>query len=343
MLRKLWKILWISTLSSIAFVIIGGILVATLVHIFVPEEELEKASEERALAKVQEQTPEPQVIATPPPPPTEYKTVDWTLTPEEQGLKVGDWILARGHPGGYSGAMRVLKGENHELSNIDITTGQYFLRSLPNGTLQAFELSYFADAGDVSIMATQSPLPPNIKIGGVIATGIPNHDQHPVITQLNLLKLHELEGITAIIITGHISRISSPFTFEGLPRQSIRVDDIDCILQLTATPEEIDRAMAKAKSTAAAVVKKFDQLRSQFLGWGFQLEHWNTSVYVQSRMHNPKSFKHVRTTFTTNEAESYRLINMKYRGTNVYNAVVTHTIRVKVTLDGKVIGVVSHQ
>ena len=35
--------------------------------------------------------------------------------------------------------------------------------------------------------------------------------------------------------------------------------------------------------------------------------------------------------------------DMKYRGTNVYNAVVTHTIRVKVTLDGNVIGVVSDQ
>ena len=78
MLRKLWKILWISTLSFIAFVII----VATLVHIFVPEEELKKAS-----------APETVEPAEPEPPPVEYKPVDWTLTPEEQGLAVGDWIV----------------------------------------------------------------------------------------------------------------------------------------------------------------------------------------------------------------------------------------------------------
>ena len=326
MLRKVWKILWISTLSFIAF----GIIVATLVHIFVPEEELKKAS-----------APETVEPAEPEPPSIQYKTVDWTQTPEEQGLKVGDWITAQGQPGGYSGALRQLKGENHGLDNIDPLSGAYFLRMLPNSTLQAFELSYFADAGDVTIMATKSPLPPNIKTSGVRVIGIPNHDQHPIITQANLLKLHEMEHVTEIIVHGQISRISPPFKFDGYPRQTIWVDDVGCTLKLTATPEQLASAMAQAKANAAAVKQKFEQLKSQFVGWGFQ--HWNTMEYVRSRMHNPKSFKHVRTTFTTNEAERYRLIDMKYRGTNVYNAVVTHTIRVKVTLDGNVIGVVSDQ
>ena len=40
MLRNLWKILWISALSLIGFFVIVGILV----NIFVPEEELKKAS-----------------------------------------------------------------------------------------------------------------------------------------------------------------------------------------------------------------------------------------------------------------------------------------------------------
>ena len=336
MLRKLWKILWIGTLSSIAFIVI----VAVLVSIFVPEEELEKASASTKTAAPPEPPPEEQVTELPPPL-IEYKTVDWTRTPEEQGLKVGDWIVARGHPGGFSGALRVKKGENYDLLDIDIASGQYFLRSLPNATFQAFELSYFADAGDVSIMATKSPLPPTIKTGGVIATGIPNHAQHPVITQLNLLTLHELAGVTEIIVSGQISRVSSPYEFEGYPRQSIRVDDIGCTLKLTATPEDLARAMEQAKANAAAVKQKFEQLQSQFSAWDGT--HKNTTIFVKERLHNPKSFEHVKTTFITNEEKGFRIINMTYRGTNVYNAIVTNTIRVKVDLDGNVIGVITNK
>ena len=59
MLRKLWKILWISALSFIGFVII----VATLVSIFVPEEELEKASAPPPEQQVS--PPEPTEATTP--------------------------------------------------------------------------------------------------------------------------------------------------------------------------------------------------------------------------------------------------------------------------------------
>ena len=65
MLRKLWKILWISTLSFFGIGFAGAIIFA--------------------------------IFHTPPePPPIEYKPVDSTLTPTEQGLKVGDWIKASG-------------------------------------------------------------------------------------------------------------------------------------------------------------------------------------------------------------------------------------------------------
>ena len=325
MFRVLWKILWISALSFIAFVII----VATLSHIFIPEEALK---EEPVLTESAERVESPS-------PPIEYKTVNWTRTPEEQGLKIGDWIVARGHPGGFSGALRLLKGDLRELYNIDLLSGAYFLRMLPNSTFQAFELSYFADAGDVTIRSVKSSLSPNIKIGFVIATGIPNHAQHPVITQLNLLKLHELENVTEIIVQGQISRISRPYEFEGVLQQSIRVDDIGCLLQLTPTPEQLASAMEQAKANAAAVMQKFKQFRSQFIGG----RHLKTVEFVKDRMHNPKSFEHVKTTFITQEAKGFRLINMTFRQTNVYNAIVTNTIRVKVTLDGNVIGVVSNQ
>ena len=327
MLRKVWKILWISTLSFIAFVII----VATLVHIFVPEDELKKAS-----------APETVEPAEPEPPSIQYKTVDWTQTPEGQGLAVGDWIVARGHPDALISAMRTFKGHLHQLGSIDTSSGYYDLGTLRGNTVQVFELSYIEN-GSIGVIPAKSPIPPNIKIRSILVFNIPNSTQHSAIKQFNLLRLHRLDAITDIIISGRIKRIGASREKDGHLRQSLTLEDEGCTFQLTAAPEQIARAMEQAKANAAAVKQKFDQLRSQFLGWGFQLQHWNTSEYVQSRMHNPKSFKHVRTTFTTNEAESYRLINMKYRGTNVYNAVVTHTIRVKVTLDGKVIGVVSDQ
>ena len=329
MLRQLWKILWISFLCVIAFVII----VATLVHIFVPEDELKRAS-----------APPPETLepVEPPPLPIEYKTVDWTRTPEEQGLKVGDWITVQGHPDGLVGALRTFKGHLHDLGSIDPLSGDYFFSSprSRNYVIDVFELNY-TETGSISIAPAPSPLPSHIRIRSAMVFTISNPSQNSIFTQFNQLRLHGLDNITDISLRGQISRITSPEDKDGLPRQALWIENKGCIFQLTANPEEITRTMEQAKANAAAIVQEFEQLKSQFVGWGFQ--HWNTMEYVRSRMHNPKSFKHVRTTFTTHEADGYRLINMKYRGTNVYNAIVTNTIRVKVTLDGKVIGVVSNQ
>ena len=65
MLRKLWKILWISTLSFLGIGFAGAIIFAIF-----------------------RTAPEPSSI--------QYKSVDYTLTPAEQGLKVGDWIKVSG-------------------------------------------------------------------------------------------------------------------------------------------------------------------------------------------------------------------------------------------------------
>lgn len=81
---------------------------------------------------------------------------------------------------------------------------------------------------------------------------------------------------------------------------------------------------------------KFIPLDRQFIGG----KHWKSVEYVKNRMHNPKSFKHVRTTWTNRESQGFRIINMTYRGTNLYNAIVTNTIHVKVDLNGNVAGVI---
>ena len=69
-------------------------------------------------------------------------------------------------------------------------------------------------------------------------------------------------------------------------------------------------------------------LRSQFSAWDGS--HYKTVKYVKARMKNPKSFKHVKTTYTAHKDPSYRVIIMKYRGTNSFNAVVTNTVFMQV-------------
>ena len=337
MLRKLWKILWISALSLIGFFVIVGILV----NIFVPEEELKKAS-----VPPPEQQVSPPEPTEPPPPPIEYKRVNWDRTPEEQRLKVGDWITAQGQPDGLVGALRKFKGDLRKLYDIDPLSGDYFLSPLRNNVVQVFELDYGENGSlgvirSLGVIPAKSPLPPNIKIRSVVVFKIPNPAENPVFKQFNQLRLHGLDSITDIILRGQIRRITSPEDKDGHPRQALWMEDERCTFQLTASPEQIAHAMQQAKANAAAVKQKFDQLRSQFSLWDGS--HENTVKYIKERMNNPKSFEHVRTTFTTDEAEGYRLINMTYRGTNVYNAIITNTIRVKVTLEGRVIGVVSSQ
>lgn len=72
----------------------------------------------------------------------------------------------------------------------------------------------------------------------------------------------------------------------------------------------------------------------QFSDWNGS--HHKTVQYVKNRMHNPKSFEHVETGFRDYATEGYRIIVMKYRGTNLFNAVITNIISVKVNLSGDV-------
>lgn len=59
----------------------------------------------------------------------------------------------------------------------------------------------------------------------------------------------------------------------------------------------------------------------------------------QDKMHNPKSFEHIETSYLDFSENGYYVIFMKYRGTNLFNAVVTNTATIKVDLTGEVLGV----
>ena len=99
--------------------------------------------------------------------------------------------------------------------------------------------------------------------------------------------------------------------------------------------------VAKAQATARTQQELAEKFKLQFSAWNGS--HNKTVRYVKARMHNPKSFKHVETKYMDYAEKNYRIILMQYRGTNLFNAVVTNSISVKVDLDGNVIEVISTQ
>ncbi len=110
--------------------------------------------------------------------------------------------------------------------------------------------------------------------------------------------------------------------------------------EITALKVEVEGLKAKlaaevSKRTAKA--KLDEDFKLQFSFWNGS--HRNTVEYVKERMHNPKSFEHVETRYTDYAEKGFRHIQMKYRGTNLFNAVVTNSIWVKVDLNGNVIEV----
>ena len=102
--------------------------------------------------------------------------------------------------------------------------------------------------------------------------------------------------------------------------------------------EMLTNQRAAAAEKRAAQVKLEEEFKQQFSAWNGS--HHKTVEYVKDRMHNPKSFKHVETHYIDHAEKGYRLIQMKYRGTNLFGAIVTNSIWVKVNLRGDVIEVI---
>ncbi len=98
----------------------------------------------------------------------------------------------------------------------------------------------------------------------------------------------------------------------------------------------------KAERAEHAAKAKLDEdFKLQFSMWDGS--HRNTVEYVKEHMHNPKSFKHIETHYVDYVEKEFRIIQMKYRGTNLFNAVVTNSIWVKVDLNGNVVEVMNNQ
>ena len=241
------KVLKVGCLSIVSFFVL--ILVIGL--IFGPP------AEDTATLPVEVEQESP---STDHPPSPDPKMLVWDRTPAEQGLKVGDWIIAQGVSGPYIGATAVRLGDRNYgqfdealLSDIDPQTGKYFIQT-SGRLLQVFKLSY--DRDGYFDFAEKFPVPPNLKLG-LIFINITNPSQSSVIRQYNLLRLHEQDHITDLILSGQISEIHQT---SGGDLLFIDIDDLEeSNLQLTAPDAEISQAMQQAKETASSVMQKFFQ------------------------------------------------------------------------------------
>ena len=104
---------------------------------------------------------------------------------------------------------------------------------------------------------------------------------------------------------------------------------------------ELARRRNAEAAKQAAKAKLDEDFELQFSLWNGS--HRKTVEYVKEHMHNPKSFKHVETHYIDYAEKDYRIIQMKYRGTNLFNAVVTNSIWVKIDLHGNVFEVIKNQ
>ena len=83
-----------------------------------------------------------------------------------------------------------------------------------------------------------------------------------------------------------------------------------------------------------------ERIDEQFSSWDGS--HKKLTRLIKSNMHNPDSFKHVKTyRYDKSEYGKGDLIHVRtiYRGTNLFNAIVTNTVEADVDMEGNVVAV----
>ena len=78
-----------------------------------------------------------------------------------------------------------------------------------------------------------------------------------------------------------------------------------------------------------------EKILKQFSSW--DNSHRNLKRWIKDNMNDPKSFEHVKTTYT--DKGDYLLVYMNYRGKNAFGATVLQTTIAKVDLDGNILSI----
>lgn len=97
------------------------------------------------------------------------------------------------------------------------------------------------------------------------------------------------------------------------------------------------RQADEGASNHAAKVKASENrkslIESQFSSWDGA--HINLEKSIKAQMHDPSSYKHVETRYQ--DKGNYIIVSTKFRGKNLYGAVVMNTVRAKVGNNGEIL------
>lgn len=72
-------------------------------------------------------------------------------------------------------------------------------------------------------------------------------------------------------------------------------------------------------------------IEQQFSPWDGS--HVKLTQVIKESMNNPKSYEHVKTVYI--DMKDYIIVTTTFRGTNAFDAVVTNTVKAKVSIDGE--------
>lgn len=91
-------------------------------------------------------------------------------------------------------------------------------------------------------------------------------------------------------------------------------------------------SQTKSSSITSEEARK-QELSVHFSAWDGS--HRDLVKHVKTAMHDPKSFEHVETTYI--DKGDHLVLQMKFRGKNQYNAIVTHAIYAEADMEGNIL------
>ncbi len=94
-----------------------------------------------------------------------------------------------------------------------------------------------------------------------------------------------------------------------------------------------DKEVTKSSSTKSA---RQERIEAQFSHWDGS--HRKLTKRIKASMHNPKSYKHVKTAWV--DHGDYLNVVTQYRGENLFGTTVTNFVTARVSLDGEILEIV---
>lgn len=98
-----------------------------------------------------------------------------------------------------------------------------------------------------------------------------------------------------------------------------------------------DRKIREERIQTVASEERKKNIKSQFSAWDGS--HRNLESVIKKSMNNPDSYDHAETIYW--DRGDHLVVQTSFRGTNAFGGVVKNTVRAKVSLDGKILQILS--